>query len=214
MAEYKKKVVRKDYFEMIEIYTVDGWKRMKDIKEGDNVLTLQPFRRKCEVKPVLKVFDFEYNNDIFYHITNNKKTINDYAIPNQYYPLFNRKNYFNRFWSAEDICNGYVYNINHKYIPAYREWHMGLDGIIELSEFKNDNRGIYLREKRMIYEQIEQEFYGKIIGIEVENKIWYVRQNGKCHWFTSIYDEINKEFRQDRIDKLLERKREYEFLFS
>lgn len=46
--------------------------------------------------------------------------------------------------------------------------------------YKSLSKGIYLDDRMLTV--TEEDYNGKIFCVEVENHIWYVMYNGKCHW--------------------------------
>lgn len=109
-----------------ECYTPDvlilsesGWKRLGDIKEGENILTLNTDNGEIEIKPVLKKIEYEYSGEM---VRIKGRNINDLVTPNHKFPIFNRNKKFDGFYTAENILNRDIKSQSHCYIPKTGKW--------------------------------------------------------------------------------------------
>lgn len=145
------------------ILTANGWKQLKDIEVGENILTLNPYTKKTEEKPVLNVTKYKFNGNLV-HIKGND--IDECVTPEHGFPLFidhEGDAVFDTFVKADELLS-YCGN-NSFFIPN------------SLEEFNIQN-GILLNEITISDEPYE----GDVMCVEVENHIWYVMENGKAHW--------------------------------
>ena len=138
------------------VYTENGWKKMENIKEGDNVLTLNTNTNEFEIKPVLKKIEYEYAGTMYRIKSDN---INDLVTPNHGYPSYNG-NVFDEFVTASNI---YSKNLNVN-IPSSKE---------DISD-----KQINVSSKNVT----EEYYHGIVMCIEVENHTFYVNSNGFEHW--------------------------------
>lgn len=144
------------------ILTETGWKTLADIKDDEKVLTLNPDNNEIEVHSI--------NNKVMYHykgkmIRIKGRNINDLVTPNHKFPLYNGKDEFVKFITAEEILKGE--NLSDLFIPNYGN----------LSE--SDDK-IYIDKNNI--EVTEEDYDGDVACVEVPNHIWYCMCNGKCHW--------------------------------
>lgn len=146
------------------VLTEKGWKYLYEIKEGENILTLNPETNIVEIKPIKKLIKYNYNGKM---INIKGRNIDDIVTPNHGYPIYNCKDKFEKFVTAEEIMSN---NMEEYYIPSF----------ISYGDYKNEIKSIPLAKKEL--ETIEIDYNGDVMCVEVDNHIWYVMDNGKCHW--------------------------------
>lgn len=137
------------------VLTETGWKSIVEVKEGDNVLTLNTETNKIEIQPVLRKIERKHNGKLI-HIKGSH--IDDLVTPKHGYPVYGRNHNFKGFYTAQEILDKKIVEKDY-YIPSFLE--------------KN-----YIKE----LEIFEEDYNGDVMCIEVPNHTWYVMQNGKCHW--------------------------------
>ena len=148
------------------ILTEEGWKTLEDVKEGENVLTLNVETKEIEIHPIYEKVEYDFDGDMI-HIFNSE--INDVVTPDHKFITFKEDNdEFNGRVSANEILNGEYEE--GSYIPM-------------LVNDKFD-KCCSLSKKDVNVEKIP--YKGKVICVKVENHNFYVMCNGKAHW-TSNY---------------------------
>lgn len=118
----------------------EGWKPIADIKEGDEILTLNTNTDEIEIQKVSKKIEYHYEGEM-YHIKG--RNIDDIVTPNHGYPIYNRYGKFNGFYTAEEIYNSQVKDQKHSYIPKQGIWNIKGDDYFVL-------KGIYGAKKSML----------------------------------------------------------------
>ena len=91
--------------------TKSGWKELKNVKIGDEVISLNPHTQEIEIVPVINKIEYQYNGKM---IRISGRNINDLVTPGHKFPLYDRNHKFHDFYTAEDIFNGKVENISSK----------------------------------------------------------------------------------------------------
>ena len=148
-----------------ECYTTDamvltskGWVSIVEVKEGDDILTLNTETNQIEIQPVTRKIEREHNGKMI-RIKGNH--INDLVTPEHGYPLYdNDTKEFKAFFLAKDFLKKNDLDLNNMYIPTL------------------DFKQVYIGE----LEITEEDYNGTVMCVEVPNHTWYVMQNGKCHW--------------------------------
>ena len=97
--------------------TKNGWKELKDVKVGDEVISLNPNTQEIEIVPVINKIERQHNGKM---IRISGRNMNDLVTPGHKFPLYDRNHKFHDFYTAEDIFNGKV--SSHDYIPKNGEW--------------------------------------------------------------------------------------------
>ena len=115
----EKRALGECYTPDVLVLTEYGWKTLNEIKENENVLTLNTETNEIEIKPVIKKIEYDYNGDMI-HIKG--RNIDDLVTPNHGYPLYNRYNKFNGFYTSENIYNKEIKDQRHCYIPKQGKW--------------------------------------------------------------------------------------------
>jgi hypothetical protein len=137
------------------VLTSKGWVSIVDVKEGDDVLTLNIETNTIEIQPVTRKIEREHNGNMF-HIKG--EYIDDVVTYEHGYPLF-KEDKFYKFCTAKEMFNKEFLENENLYIPSFKE--------------RN-----YINDIKIT----EEEYNGYVMCIEVPNHTWYVMQNGKCHW--------------------------------
>ena len=130
---------------------------MDEVKEGENILTINTETNEIEIKPIQSVIRYQHKGKMV-NITGGG--LDDTVTQNHLFPIYdNETKEFKCFISAEDIFYG---NICDGYIPDSTE---------------NFDEGISVRD----LVSTELEYAGDVLCVQVENHVWYVMDNGKCH---------------------------------
>lgn len=143
------------------VLTKEGWKPIADIKEGDEVLTLNTATDEVEYQNVEKKIEYNYNGEM-YHLKGDK--IDDIVTPNHRYPIYNHYGDFNDFYTAHEIYSNKIDHPDSNFIPA--------DTTNPLDE------RIYLDKISVSIEQ----YNGKVMCLEVPNHTFFVMDGHNCHW--------------------------------
>lgn len=97
--------------------TKNGWKELRDVKVGDEVITLNPETQEIEILPVINKIERQHNGKM---ISIKGRNIDDLVTPGHKFAIYNRNHKFHKFCTAEEIFNGEV--SAHDYIPKNGEW--------------------------------------------------------------------------------------------
>lgn len=137
------------------VLTSKGWASIADVKEGDEVLTLNTETNTIEIQPVLRKIEREHTGHLL-HLKS--EHIHDTVTPEHGFPVYlNDK--FHKFYTANEIFTMTPEEQGDLYIP-------GLD------------YNTYIKD----IEVTSHPYHGTVMCIEVPNHTWYVKQNNKCHW--------------------------------
>lgn len=159
------------YTETAEVMTKSGWKSIRDLEEGEMIVTLNTNTLQMEFKPITALHVREHDG-IIAHVQSKK--IDDYLTIGCSYPIMtNRKKRFDKYIQARDVVEMKVTDLAHRFIATNADAY----GYITLDK-------IPLRGRKFVA-QVEK-YQGKIYAIEVENNIWYVKQNGFAHWASTL----------------------------
>lgn len=159
------------YTENAEVLTQKGWKQISDLSEGEVIVTLNKLTLEAEFKPINKILVREHNG-IIAHIKGKK--IDDYLTIDCKYPvLTNRTKNFSKFILARDMIELKIKDITHVFIPKNPDAY----GYVTLEKISLFNKNLTANIENYI---------GKVYLINVENDIWYVRQNGLSHWACTL----------------------------
>ena len=162
-----------------KILTIDGWKELQDVVEGEMVLTLNTTTNKTEVQPIKRIIKHHHNGEMIHIIGPN---IDDVVTPHHSFPLYDVVT--NAF--AEDIeaCQIDQVFTNERYFHLY-------------IPTMNCTNGSFCRKGVMI---IEKEYYeGEVMCVEVENHYWYVMCNGRAHWTHNCNHPADSTINRSRI---------------
>lgn len=150
----EKRALGECYTPDVLVLTETGWKKMSDVKEGENVLTLNVETKEIEIQPVLHKIEYEYEGDM---IRVKNQNINDLVTPNHGYPIFEGE-IFKQFISAEDLMNEGEYSI-----PC---------------SIKDINKQILIKSNDVV----KETYNGVVMCIETKNHTFFVQSNGFEHW--------------------------------
>lgn len=117
----------------------DGWKPIADVKEGEEILTLNVETGKIQIQAVTRKIEYKHKGSMI-HIKGNN--IDDLVTPDHGYPVFGRDGKFNGFYTAEEIYKKKVKDQNHSFIPKQGEWCEIGDDIYILKGIKNPSKSV------------------------------------------------------------------------
>lgn len=145
-----------------EIYTTnEGWKRIEEIGEDEEVLTLNPDSNQLENQKVQKTTKKWYNDQMV-HIWNNSKL-----------DMMVTKNHKKVLWDR----NGNPYTITAEELYDKIK---NSDTKVSKSHIKNMKEGIYLDNRYTNAELVDFNDY--VYCVTVPNGTWLMRYNGKVCW--------------------------------
>lgn len=180
------------------ILTEKGWKKLADVIEGENILTLNTDTNEIEVKPILRKIEKDYKGDL---IRIHQRTIDDSVTPNHEYILYNRNNKFQGRYKAIDLYNGTIKGITHSYIPKKGKW-IGADDefmtIPNLSEKRINEMHVNVQQKYLSDLKIPMKLFAAFMGIYLSEG-WCDKKEDACR--VEIYQR--KKDVTEKIDKLL-----------
>ena len=161
-----------------KILTETGWKTLEEVKEGENILTLNPITLETEYKPIIRKIEKEFDGDLITLATQKNYFadgigIDDSVTPNHKFPIFEKDENDSTFKYVDNFEAYKLKNING-YIPLTTKpcFHLFKREGNDDTEFANLKDIIFNTEP----------YKGKVMCVEVENHIWYVMCNGKTHW--------------------------------
>ena len=149
------------------VLTSKGWKSISDIKEGEDVLTLNVDTNEIEIQPVLRKIERNHNGKLI-RIKGNH--INDLVTPEHSFPIYGRNHKFKGFYTAQDILNRRIPDQNHCYIPKQAIWNTNNDNeFFVINALSNERLGKITNKKlRDKYSKdliIPMEIWVKFMGI-------------------------------------------------
>ena len=103
------------------VLTAKGWVNISEVKQGDDVITLNTSTNEIEIQPVLRKIEREHNGKII-HIKG--KGIDETVTPEHGFPIYGRNHRFKGFYTAQDILDKKVPDQNHCYIPKQGVWNV------------------------------------------------------------------------------------------
>lgn len=179
------------YSEDTEVLTKSGWKYFYEVKEDDEVFTLNTETGEMELHRPRRFYEFEHDGEL-YNFKSKKLdllvTPNHNMLVAQYYPK-KKDDYELKFIKAKDfnprthslLCSDLQDKVSshlkkEKMVMAGSEKEEEvLSSRLEPKEYPD------LEENRV--ENIEKPYYkGKVYCLEVQNHTLYVRRNGKAAW--------------------------------
>lgn len=98
------------------ILTLEGWKTLAEVHEGDDIITLNTETNTVETKPVLKKIEHDYDGDMI-HISN--KNMEDVVTPDHRFPIYNNAGEFVDHITASELMKTEKSAIN---IPCKGGW--------------------------------------------------------------------------------------------
>lgn len=176
------------------VLTEEGWKTLEDVKEGENVLTLNTDTMQIEIKPILRKIEKDWNGDMI-HIQN--RNIDDVVTPNHEYILLDRDGSYWGRCTAEDILERRVKTQDKKYIPRKGEWvgrndeYFIIENLCEerVSKMHSNNQEKYSSDIR-----IPMKTFAKFMGIYLSEGCTDKREDG---YRVQIYQK-----KKDIVDKI------------
>ena len=156
----ERRAVGECYRPEARILTETGWKHLYEVSEGEDILTLNPETNAIEYNPIKKIVHYHYDGPM---INIRSRFIDDVVTPDHGYPIYNKDHTFVKFVTAKEIMESN--SLSKFYIPK-----------------DNDDitKGIYLNKPFLTAKEVD--YNGDVMCVEVDNHIWYVMDNGKCHW--------------------------------
>lgn len=190
----EKRAIGECYTSRALVLSASGWKPIAEIKEGDDVLTLNTETNEIEIQKVTKKIEYQYDGEM-YHLKG--RNIDDIVTPNHGYPIYDRYGKFNDFYTAEEIYNGEVKDLAHSFIPKQGNWNIKGDDYFVL-------KGIYDAKKSLIKyhpdvkedKNIPMKTFMKFLGIYLAEGDYRKNNND-----VNIYQK--KETTSDEIFELL-----------
>lgn len=163
----EKRAIGECYTPRAMVLSKDGWKPIAEIKEGDEVLTLNPDTQENEYQKVSYKTETDWDGELI-HIKGS--CIDDTVTPNHGFPIFKFNEdetqlKFESFKTAEDLMNSSEEDL---WLP-----------ITQSLEISDDTSEVYDLSTAK-YSKVP--YKGKVYCIEVPNHIWYVKENDICHW--------------------------------
>lgn len=147
------------------ILTESGWKTLEDVKEGENILTLNTETNEIEIKPILRKIEKDFDGNM---INIHNRNINDIVTPNHEYILYDRYGKFYKRCTAQDIMNGKVSDQRHRFIPRRGEWIGKNDEFFTIKNLDEDRVSkmhTYNQEKYSSDLVLPMKSFAKFMGI-------------------------------------------------
>lgn len=147
------------------ILTESGWKTLEDVKEGENILTLNTETNEIEIKPILRKIEKDFDGNM---INIHNRNINDIVTPNHEYILYDRHGKFYKRHTAQDIMNGKVSDQRHRFIPRRGEWIGKNDEFFTIKNLDEDRVSkmhTYNQEKYSSDLVLPMKSFAKFMGI-------------------------------------------------
>lgn len=149
-----------------QILTKNGWVKIQDVKNGDEILTLNE-DKKIEIHKIDKKIESQYKGKM---IRLYNRSIDLTVTPNHKFPIFDRNYNFKGFYTAQEMADGLVPSQRHCYLLKAQEYNKSV---------KNEENGISLDELK--FEEVEYD--GMVYCVQVENHDFYTMDlKGHCVW--------------------------------
>ena len=179
------------------ILTETGWKTLEDVKEGENVLTLNVETKQIEVHPIYEKIEYDFDGDM---IRIHSRNIDDVVTPDHQYILFdNHNDSYKTRCTAEDIFNK---NFNsHHYIPRTGEWVGANDEyftIKNLNEERISKMHKYNQEKYSSDLVLPMKAFAKFMGIYLSEGFCDKKEDG-----TRVMISQRKKETTEKIEEML-----------
>ena len=84
------------------VLTAKGWTNISNVKEGDDIITLNTNTNEIEIQPVIRKIERSHDGKII-HIKG--KGIDDVVTPGHEFPIYGRNHKFKGFYTAQDILD-------------------------------------------------------------------------------------------------------------
>ena len=188
----------------VKILTETGWKTLRDVNEGENIITLNPSTKKIELKPVLKKVHYDFEGKLV-HIEGNG--INESVTPDYKFPICKRDGSFRGFFTAEDIMNETIPDKAHNFIPKTGKWEIQDEEYFTIPAIESpDKRTLNNHPNAGEPLKIRKDLFMKFMGIylsegDLGKTSNYVRIHQKkenvCEAIQELFEEIGLPYRVD-----------------
>lgn len=157
-----KRAIGECYRPSAMILTESGWKKLDEVKLGENILTLNPETKEIEIEPIKNIIRHEHDGNLI-HVKGAK--IDEFVTPGHSFPTFDRNNKFKGFITAEDLHNGKA--DSHAYIPKRGKWIGKNDEYFIIPAIKEFSKNVSqeLKEKYSKDLLIPMNIFAKFMGI-------------------------------------------------
>ena len=187
------------YTEDAKILTYDGWKSIKDVREGELVLTLNTETNEIEIKPIIRKIEKDWDGEL-YSVGN--KYMKDVVTPNHNFPIYsNKDNQFVGMYSAEDIKNNKVSSMRNCYISKVGNWVENGDDFFILKGISSENDNKWKEDI-----QIPMSTFMKFMGIYLSEGcvtkdnnyvLIYQKNEEKTEKIDELLQELNLEYKKE-----------------
>lgn len=159
----EKRAIGECYTPDAMILTENGWKSLEEVKEGDNILTLNVETNQIEIQPIERKIEYDYEGDM---INIKGRNINDLVTPEHGYPIYDRNFKFKKYVTADEIHN--EDKLSHYYIPKIGEWSGRNDEYFVIPNLPEERIAKFqknIREKYSSDLKIPMKTFAKFMGI-------------------------------------------------
>lgn len=147
------------------ILTEKGWKYITDVEVGENILTVNE-DRVIEIKPIQRVISEPYKGKLI-HIKG--RLIDIKVTPNHKFPVIDRYKKWKGFYTAQEILDGTIPDMNHCSLFKNGEWIGENDTEFIIEPLTEDEISLIpshtLKEKYRLSVHIPMEVWMKFMGI-------------------------------------------------
>jgi hypothetical protein len=182
------------------ILTEVGWKTLRDVKKGDNILTLNPETKTIEIKPINEKVEYNYKGKM---IRIKGKDINDLVTPNHKFHLYNNwKHKYTGVYTAQQILDKEE-DFSKYYIPKRGEWKKDSEEFFTLPAMKEGelpkNIKKELKEKYSQDLVLSMKSFMAFMGIYLAEG-YYKNKKGKGY---GVFITQKKEETSSQIEEML-----------
>lgn len=158
------------------ILTEVGWKKLEDVEEGENILTLNTETNEIEVKPIIKKISYDFDGNM---INIKGRHINDTVTPDHQYPLFSSRNHkFKGFFSATQIKDKEISDQNKLYIPKRGKWVNKGEDVFILKGINNPSKKMLAAHPDCTEDkEIKMSTFMKFLGIYLSEGCYHNKNN-------------------------------------
>lgn len=146
------------------ILTEEGWKHLCEVKEGENILTLNTSTNEIEIQPIKNIVKYHKNGKM---ININGRSIDDVVTLDHGFPLYDRNNKFKKFVTAKELLE--TDNNAHYYVPKTGKWVGRNDEFMVIPKMDESELGCRIRhnlkEKYLQDLVIPMDIFAKFMGI-------------------------------------------------
>lgn len=168
-----------------ECYTPDtliltaerGWQELKDVVEGEDILTLNKETKNVEIKPIKRVIKYHYKGKM---IVIRGKNIDDFVTPKHKFPIYDVNHRYKGDFTALDLIDGSDITASD-YIPTME----GYDIVLDNLEFR------------------VQSYDDDVMCVEVENHSWYCNCGGFRHWTCNCNHPSDSTINLSRVSHII-----------